>query len=158
MKRSGIAVGCSSLLDFVVMFHGYDYISLFVSFFDIPVGFGNLFQRLSMIGFFCLLRKRLDIKSSFQLFLLDIMDVITRPRPIPINIDATNNRADVRRKMNPTPIPISVVPPMTHEPLSFFLSVLFILFSSFFTKYCNESVSGFHFGYSSTFQHNPKHK
>jgi len=40
---------CSALLGFVIMLHSYDYISLFVSCFDIPVGLGNLFQRIASI-------------------------------------------------------------------------------------------------------------
>jgi len=35
-----------NLLGFVIMRHGYDYISLFVSFIDIPVSLGSLFQRI----------------------------------------------------------------------------------------------------------------
>jgi len=31
------------------MFHSYDYISLFVPFFDIPVRLGHLFQRIASI-------------------------------------------------------------------------------------------------------------
>ena len=31
------------------MFQSYDYMSLFVSFFDIPVSLGNLFQRIASI-------------------------------------------------------------------------------------------------------------
>ena len=121
------------------MLHSDDYISLFVSFIDIPVGLGSLFQRIASINdrfYLSRLRRRLDVKSCFQLFLLEIMETITRPRPIPINIDATNNRGDVRRKMNPTPIPISVVPPIAHKLLLFFLFVLFILFFSF-SFYCS---------------------
>jgi hypothetical protein len=36
-------------LGFVVMSHCYDYISLFVPCFDIPVSLGNLFQRIPSI-------------------------------------------------------------------------------------------------------------
>lgn len=32
------------------MFHSYDYISLFVPFFDIPVSLGSLFQRIASIN------------------------------------------------------------------------------------------------------------
>ena len=39
-----------NLLAFVIMFHSYDYISLFVPFFDIPVSLGNLFQRIASIN------------------------------------------------------------------------------------------------------------
>ena len=38
------------LLGFVVMFHSYDYISLFVPFFDIPVSLGSLFQWIVSIN------------------------------------------------------------------------------------------------------------
>ena len=34
----------------VIMSHSYDYISLFVSFVDIPVGFDNLFKRIASIN------------------------------------------------------------------------------------------------------------
>ena len=34
---------------FVFMPHSYDYITLFVSFFDIPVSLGSLFQRIASI-------------------------------------------------------------------------------------------------------------
>ncbi len=43
VNRSGIAVGCSALLGFVIVFQSYDYISLFVSCFDVPVSLGSLF-------------------------------------------------------------------------------------------------------------------
>ncbi len=42
MRRSGIAVGCSALSGFVVMFHSYDYFSSGVSFFKIPDSISNL--------------------------------------------------------------------------------------------------------------------
>jgi len=38
-----------ALSDFVILFQSYDYISLFVSCFDIPVSLGNLFQRIASI-------------------------------------------------------------------------------------------------------------
>ena len=38
-----------ALLGFVVMFHSDDYISLFVSFINIPVSLNNLFQRIASI-------------------------------------------------------------------------------------------------------------
>ena len=53
---------------------------------------------------------------------LETKGAITRPEPIPIKMDATNNRADVLRNIKPTPTPIIVVPPITHELLSLFLS------------------------------------
>ena len=53
--------------------------------------------------------------------MIEIKGAITRPTPIPMRIDATNINADVFRNMNPTPIPISGVPPMTHVLLSAFL-------------------------------------
>jgi len=49
MKPSGIAVRCSALLGFVIISQSYYYISLFVSFFGIPVSLGNLFQRIASI-------------------------------------------------------------------------------------------------------------
>ncbi len=45
MKRSGIAVGCSAFLGFVIMFQSYYYNSLFVSFFDIPISLGEAVRR-----------------------------------------------------------------------------------------------------------------
>ena len=39
-----------SLSGFVFMFHRYDYISLFLSCFDIPVSLSNLFQRIAAIN------------------------------------------------------------------------------------------------------------
>ncbi len=68
-------------------------------------------------------------KLYFCRFMVEIKEAITRPTPIPIRIDATNIRADVLRNMNPTPRPMSVVPPIIHELLS---SFLFILIFSFF--------------------------
>ena len=50
MKRSGIAVRGSALLGFVVVFHSYDHIPLFVSFVDIPVSLGDLFKRIASIN------------------------------------------------------------------------------------------------------------
>jgi hypothetical protein len=49
MKRSGMAVGCSALSGFVIMFHSYDYISLFVPFVNISMSLGSLFQRIASI-------------------------------------------------------------------------------------------------------------
>ncbi len=71
-----------------------------------------------------------DIMSTYNLyfFSLETNEAITRPNPIPIKIDATKNKAEVLRNINPTPIPISVVPPMIHELLSIFLSILRLLF------------------------------
>lgn len=65
------------------------------------------------------------------------------PTPMPIKMAATNSRADVLRRMKPTPIPMSVVPPITHEPLSSFLSFLFILPPIIFLKIvqCYDDVS-----------------
>ena len=40
---------CNSSVGFVIMFHGYDYVSLFLPCFDIPVSLGNLFQRVASI-------------------------------------------------------------------------------------------------------------
>jgi hypothetical protein len=62
-----------------------------------------------------------DTVYPFNQF-LDTKGAITRPDPIPIKMDATNNRADVLRNIKPTPTPIIVVPPITHELLSLFLS------------------------------------
>ena len=38
------------MLGFVIMFQSDNYISLFVSFFDIPVRLGHLFQRIESIN------------------------------------------------------------------------------------------------------------
>jgi len=56
------------------------------------------------------------IKPYFLGF--EMKAVITSPAPMPMKMDATNNNADVLRNINPTPTPISVVPPMAHELLS----------------------------------------
>jgi hypothetical protein len=56
--------------------------------------------------------------------MLEIMAVITRPRPNPTNVDPTNAIGDSRTKKNPTPIPISKHPPIAHVLLSFFLFVM----------------------------------
>jgi hypothetical protein len=42
-------VGCNPLLGFATMFHSYDYVSLFVSCFDIPVSLDSLLQRIASI-------------------------------------------------------------------------------------------------------------
>ena len=52
------------------------------------------------------------------------MGVITKPNPIPISIEATNNIGDDWMKMSPTPTPINVVPPITQELLSSFFAVM----------------------------------
>ena len=39
----------SALSGFVIMLHSYDYMSLFVSFFNIPVSLDNLFQWIGSI-------------------------------------------------------------------------------------------------------------
>jgi hypothetical protein len=44
-----ILFGLILLLGFAIVFHSYDYISLFVSFFYIPVSLGSLFQRMASI-------------------------------------------------------------------------------------------------------------
>ena len=50
IRRSGIAAGATySFLDFVIMSHSDNYITLLVSFFDIPVSLGNLFQRIAPV-------------------------------------------------------------------------------------------------------------
>ncbi len=59
---------------------------------------------------------------------LETKGAITRPAPIPIKIDATNNRADVLSNIKPTPTPMIVVPPTTHELLSFFISTSKLLY------------------------------
>ena len=51
----------------------------------------------------------------------EIIGAITKPAPIPISIEATNNIGDVCIKIKPTPIPIKVVPPIAQELLSSFL-------------------------------------
>jgi len=63
-----------------------------------------------------------DTVYPFNQF-LETKGAITRPNPIPIKMDATNNRTDVLRNIKPTPTPITVVPPITHELLSFFISI-----------------------------------
>ena len=61
----------------------------------------------------------------------EIKEAITRPAPNPMKIDATNNKADVLRNMNPTPRPIRVVPEITHVLLSFLIFILVFLVFSF---------------------------
>ena len=80
-------------------------------------------------------------------FSLESKEVITRPEPIPMRIDATKNRADVLRNMNPTPIPISVVPPMTHVLLSSFLFILISSFNSF--SFCYNIIKYITFQFTS---------
>ena len=43
------AVTCNALSGFVRRLQSYDYIPSFVAFFDIPVCFGHLFQRIAFI-------------------------------------------------------------------------------------------------------------
>jgi hypothetical protein len=64
--------------------------------------------------------------EHFYVFSLEIKEVITSPSPIPMIIDATKNRGEAFRNMNPTPTPISVVPPIAHGLLSLFLLALSI--------------------------------
>ena len=49
IKCSEIAVGNSALLGFITMLYNYDYISLFVPFFNIPKSLGSLFQRIAPV-------------------------------------------------------------------------------------------------------------
>jgi len=49
-SRRQLSGHTSALLGFVIMSHSYDYISLFVPFFDIPVSLGSLFQRIASIN------------------------------------------------------------------------------------------------------------
>jgi len=53
MKRSGIAVGCSALLGFVIMLHSYGYFSSGVTFIQIPEGFRGLAQRVRSVDARC---------------------------------------------------------------------------------------------------------
>ncbi len=72
---------------------------------------------------------RLDTIYPFHQF-LEMKGAMTRPAPIPIRMDAINNRTDVCRNIKPTPTPITVVPPTTHELLSHFLSTFIHLVNS----------------------------
>ncbi|MCJ7658096.1 MAG: hypothetical protein MUO67_02985, partial [Anaerolineales bacterium] len=58
----------------------------------------------------------------FYSLTLEMKEAIKSPDPIPIKMDATKNKTDVLRNINPTPTPIRVAPPMAHEPLSLLLS------------------------------------
>lgn len=49
VTRSGIAVGFSTLLGFVVMFRSYHYFSFGVSLFKITYGLGNLGERIRSV-------------------------------------------------------------------------------------------------------------
>ena len=62
------------------------------------------------------------VDEDLNYYFLEMKGVITRPKPIPIKMDATNNRGDASRKIKPTPTPKIVEPPITHELLSFFIS------------------------------------
>jgi len=53
-----------------------------------------------------------------------MMDVMTSPKPIPIIILATNMIGEVCTKINPTPTPIMVIPPMAQVLLSSFLEFM----------------------------------
>ena len=76
-----------------------------------------------MLSFYNSLSTRIFALTTLLHFLaLEMKEVITSPAPIPIKIDAIKNNAEVLRNMNPTPIPIRVVPPMAHELLSLLLS------------------------------------
>jgi hypothetical protein len=78
--------------------------------------------------------------SKFDTVFLDTKDVITRPDPIPIKMDATNNRTDVLRNIDQTPTPITVAPPIHHESLSFLYPYPILLYCLKFkptlTDYC----------------------
>ena len=65
-----------------------------------------------------------NFKFYYCSFLLEIIEVITRPRPNPNNVDPTNAKGDCCKKKNPAPMPISVPPPIAHVLLSSFLSVM----------------------------------
>jgi hypothetical protein len=58
----------------------------------------------------------------------DKIAVRTNPNPMPAIKQATNQIGEVCRKKRPTPKPISVVPPIAQELLSFlFIAVVFDL-------------------------------
>lgn len=59
--------------------------------------------------------------------MFEMIAAINNPRPMPISIQATKNKGEVCKKINPTPIPTMVMPPMAHELLSTFLSVILYL-------------------------------
>ena len=63
------------------------------------------------------------------------MGVITKPNPIPISIEATNNIGDDWIKMSPTPTPINVVPPIAQELLSSFFVVMIFYFRKLTLQY-----------------------
>jgi hypothetical protein len=44
------AVNCNDLLDFAGMFHCYNYVSLLMAAFCIPVSFNHLFQRITSVN------------------------------------------------------------------------------------------------------------
>ena len=54
------------------------------------------------------------------------MNLMTNPRPIPTNIDATINKGDLSKNTSPTPITISVIAPITNRLLFLFLFGFFI--------------------------------
>ena len=54
------------------------------------------------------------------------MNLMTNPKPIPTNIDATINKGDFSKNTSPTPITISVIAPITNRLLFLFLFGFFI--------------------------------
>jgi hypothetical protein len=69
MRRDS-GVGFMRLLGFVAMFHGNAYISLLVSFVDIPMSLDNLFQRIRSIynwSWLFLLNKVFEVNQIFSL-------------------------------------------------------------------------------------------
>jgi hypothetical protein len=49
-NRASRGIRSSEFLGFVVMFHSYEYISVFAPFFHIPVSLGNFFQGIPSIN------------------------------------------------------------------------------------------------------------
>lgn len=74
-----------------------------------------------MINFENYMYKFNDIELNyFHSSSLKMMEDVAKPMPTPMSIDATNNSGDSSRKINPTPKPTSVVPPISNPLLSSF--------------------------------------
>lgn len=54
-------------------------------------------------------------------------DAITKPKPMYMKKDATNQKTDDWSNINPTPTPMTVIPPMAYAPLSCFFVVINLL-------------------------------
>ena len=82
-----------------------------------------------------------------------------RPRPNPAKVHPTNAKGDCCKKKNPTPMPMSMPPPVAHVLLSSLLCAFSILLTSVFCA--DDRFHLFtltHFGYFTSFEQKPKHE